>query len=162
MRLDFNQKLKLNEQDSIFPISTLTTPEMIIEISTKSYVDSLHENSRNRRDLLSVSNDQDNVFDNDKLTSLDSAVVNREPSSDNELSNKKHVDDSMGEGTLLRFYQTVENYFKVSVGSDTYNLTKYMEIQVIDTTEIKLPNMCSDLLKKWNNKFNNKNNDSKV
>ena len=29
-------------------------------------------------------------------------------------------------------------------------------------TEIKLPNMGSDLLKKWNNKFNNKNNDSKV
>ena len=43
----------------------------IIEITTKPYVDSLHENNRNRRDLSSVFNDQDNEFDNYKLNSLD-------------------------------------------------------------------------------------------
>ena len=72
------------------------------------------------------------------------------------------MDNSIGEGTLLRFDQTLENYLKVSVGNDTYNLTKYNKIQIIDTTEIKYPNIGSDLLQKWNIKCNNKNNVSKV
>ena len=82
-------------------------------------------------------NDQDNEFDNIKLTNLDSITVNRSPNLDNELSNKKHVDDSIGEGTILRFNQTLSNYLEVSVGNDTYNLTKYDKIQINDTTEIK-------------------------
>ena len=47
-------KKKLDEQVSIIPNSTLTSPKTIIEIPTKSFVDSLHENSRNRQDLSSV------------------------------------------------------------------------------------------------------------
>ena len=129
---------------------------------TKSSVDSLRENRRNRRDLLSVFNDQDNEFDNNKLINLDSVTVNREPTSDTELSTKKYIDDSIGESTLLRFNQTIENYLKVSVGNDTYNLTNYNKIQILDWTETKLPNTGSNLLQKWNNKYNNKNNDSKV
>ena len=39
---------------------------------TKSHVDSAHENNRNRRDLLSVFNDQDIEFDENKKTNLDS------------------------------------------------------------------------------------------
>ena len=31
-------------------------------------------------------------------------------------------------------------YLKVSVGNDTYNLTKYDEIQIFDFTEIRYPN----------------------
>ena len=54
-----------------------------------SYVNDLHEINRNKRDLSSVFNDQDNEFDNNKLTNLDSVTVNRNPISDNELSNKK-------------------------------------------------------------------------
>ena len=89
LRLDPDQKLKLDEQDSIFPNSNLTSPKTIIELPTKSYVDSLHETSRNRRDLSSVFNDQDSEFDNNKLTNLDSVSVNRNPRSENELANKK-------------------------------------------------------------------------
>ena len=48
LRLDPDEKLK---QDSINLNSTLTSPKTIIELPTKSYVDSLHESSRNRRDL---------------------------------------------------------------------------------------------------------------
>ena len=51
LRLAPEEKLNLNEQDSIFLNSTLTLPNTIIELPTKSYVDSLHESSRNRRDL---------------------------------------------------------------------------------------------------------------
>ena len=162
LRLHRDEKLKLDEQDSILLDSILIPPNTIIELPNKSYVDSLHEINRDRRDLSSVFNDQDNEFDNNKLTNLDSITVNRDPNLDNELSNKKYVDNSIGEGTLLRFNQTLENYLKVSVGNDTYNLTKYNKIQITDTTEIKFPNIGSDLLQKWNIKCNNKNNQSRI
>ena len=52
LRLDPDEKLDLNNQDSIILNSTLTSPKTIIEIPTKSYIDSLHEeNERSRRDL---------------------------------------------------------------------------------------------------------------
>ena len=60
-------------------------------------------------------NDQDNEFDNNKVTNLDSVSVNTNPKVDNELSNKKYVDDSIGEGTLLGFDKTLTNYLKVSI-----------------------------------------------
>ena len=125
LRLDPDEKLKPNEQDSIVPNSTLASPKTIIEISTKNYVDSLHVSSRNTRELSLVFNDQDNEFDNNKFTDLDSVSINRNPSSDNELSNKKYVDDSIGEGTIVRLNKSLQNYLKVSVGNDIYHLTKY-------------------------------------
>ena len=87
LRLDPDEKSKLDEQDPVILISTLTIPKTIKEIPANSFVDSLHESSRNRRDLLLLFNDQDNDFDNNKLTNLDSVTVNRKRSSDNEISN---------------------------------------------------------------------------
>ena len=101
LRLDPDEKLNLDEQDSIILNSALTSSKRIIEFSTKSYVDSVHESSRNRRDLSSVFNDQDNEFDNNILTHLDSVTVNRNPTSDNKVPNKKHVNDSIEEGHCL-------------------------------------------------------------
>ena len=89
LRLDTDYNLKLNGKDSIILNSTLTSAKIIIESPTKSYVDSLHENSRNRRELPSVFNDQDNEFDNNKLTNSDSVSVIRSPTSDDDLSNEK-------------------------------------------------------------------------
>ena len=142
------------------------------QVITKAYGDQFHqENERSRRDVGLdfynesndlVKNNQDNDLNDKNLTNLDSITVNRNPTSDNEVSNKRYVDDSLGENTLLRFNQTLTNCLKVSVGNDKYNLTKYDKIQIIDTTEIKYPNIGSDLLQKWNNKCNNKNNVSKV
>ena len=134
LRLDPEEKLNLDEQDSICLNSTLTSPQTIIEIPTKSYVDSLHEINRNRRDLSSVFNDQDNEFDDNKLTNLDSVTVNGNPSSDNELANKKYIDDELDKNTIVRFNQTLQNYSKVSIGNNTHNLTKYDKIQIIDIT----------------------------
>ena len=162
LRLDPKGKIHHGKLDSIFVNSSITSPSIVTELPTKSYVDSLHEINRDRRDLSSVFNDQDSEFDNNNLTILDSITVNRNPNLDNELLNKKYVDDSIREGTILRFSQTLENYLKVSVGNDTYNLTKYNKIQILDTTEIKYPNTGSDLLQKWNNKCNKKNNVSKI
>ena len=64
-------------------------------------------------------------FNNIKLSSLGIVTVITDPSSDKELSNKKIVGDSIGEGTIVRFNQALQNYLKVSVGNDTHKLTKY-------------------------------------
>ena len=170
-----------NNQDNDFGNYNLTNINSVTlnkeaendnEFVTKAYVDHFHqENERSRRDVGLdfynesndlVKNNQDNDLNDKKLTNLDSISVNRKPSSDNELSNKKYVDDSIEEGTLLRFNQTLQNYLKVSVGNDTYNLTKYDKIQITDTTEMRYPNIGSDLLQKWNIKCNNKNNQAKI
>ena len=140
LRLQPGKKLNLDEQDSILPNSTLTLPNRITEIPTKTYDDSLHESSRNRRDLSSEFNDQGNEFDNNKLINLDSVIVNRNPTSDNEVSNKKIVADSLEESTIVRFSQTLQNYSNVSVGNNIYNLTKNDRTQITDPTIIKYPN----------------------
>ena len=125
LRLHRDEKLKLDEQDSILLDSILIPPNTIIELPTKSYVDSLHgENERSRRDL-----------------GLD------------------FYDES---STLVRFNQTLQNYLKVSVGNDTYNLTKYNKISITDITEIKFPNSGNALLQKWKIYCNNKNNQSRI
>ena len=140
------------------------------EVITKAYVDHFHqENERTRRDLgidfynesnHLVKNNQDNDFNNNKLTNINSITIKNNPNEDDQVSNKKNVDDQLDKNTIVRFNQTLKNYIKVSVGNNIYNLTKCNKIQIIDTTEIRYPNVGSDLLQKWNIKFNNKNNQS--
>ena len=129
--VDFNDKdidnvgwVKVNKwpKDGKHLTSKLYVDNAIQDI--KSAIVNLHELKRNKRDLSSVFNDQDNEFDNNKLTNLDSVTVNRNPNLDNELANKKYIDDELDKNTVLRFNQTLQNYLKVSVGKDTYNLTK--------------------------------------
>ena len=72
------------------------------------------------------------------------------------MASKKYIDDDSDKNTVLRFNQTLQNYLKVSVGNDTYNLTKYDKIQIIDTTEMRYPNIGTDLLQKLIIKCNNK------
>ena len=125
LRVDPKSDIHFGKLDSIFVNTPITSPRTIIELSTRSYVDSLHEgNERSRRDL-----------------GLD------------------FYDES---STLVRFNQTLQNYLKVSVGNDTYNRTKYDKIQITDTTEMRYPNIGSDLLQKWNIKCNNKNNQARI
>ena len=71
---------------------------------------------------------------------MDSVTFDRDPSSDYELSIKKYVDDSVGEGTIVKFHQTLENYLKVAVGNDTYNLNKYDKKQSTYKTIFKQGN----------------------
>ena len=54
------------EKDSNFLKSTLTSPKTRNELPTKSYVDGLHENTRNRREFSTVFNDQNIEFDEEK------------------------------------------------------------------------------------------------
>ena len=81
---------------------------------------------------------------------------------DNELANKIYIDDDLDKITILRFNQTLEKYIKISVGNDTYNLTKYNKLQLTDTTIIKSGNSGGYLLQNWNIKCNDKNNNVKI
>ena len=170
-----------NNQDNDFNSNNLTNINSITlnkqaendnQVITKAYVDQFHqENERSRRDVGLdfydesndlVKNNQDNDLNDNKLTNLDSITVNRNPILDYELVNKKYVDDSIREGTIVRFNQTLQNYLKVSVGNDTYNLTKYIKIQLTDTTVIKAGNTGGYLLPNWKISCNDKNNSGKI
>ena len=136
------------------------------EVITKAYVDQFHqENERSRRDSGIdfcnessdlVKNNQDNDLNDNKLTNIDSVKINRNPTLDNEVANKKYIDDELDKSTILRFNQTLENYLKVSVGNNTYNLTKYDKIQLTDTTIIRVGNVGRDVLPLWKILGNNK------
>ena len=170
-----------NNQDNDFGICNLTSINSITlnqqaendnEVITKAYVDQFHqENEQSRRDLGIdfydesndlIKNNQDNDFNDNKLTNIDSITVKRNPTSDNELSNKKNVDDELDKNTIVRFNQTLQNYFKVSVGNDTYNLTKNDKIQLTDTTIMEAGNTGGYLLPSWRIFCNDKNNNGKI
>ena len=109
-----------------------------------------------------VKNNQDIDLNDNKLTNLGSITVIRNPTSDNELSTKKYIDDELDKNTKFRFNQTVENYLKVSIGNDTYNLTKYNKIQLTDTTNLKAGNTGGYLLPYWKIVCNDKNSSGKI
>ena len=109
-----------------------------------------------------VKNNQDADFNDNKLTNISSIRINNHPTDVNHVSNKKYIDDELDKNTILRFNQTLENYLKISVGSDTYILTKYDKLQIVDTTEIKYPNTGGYLLQNWVVKCNDKNNNGKI
>ena len=135
------------------------------EIVTKAFVDQLHqENERSRRDvgLDLVKNNQDNNLNDTKLTNINSITFNNNPTDDNHVSNKKYIDGELDKNTLLRFNQTLMNYLKVSVGNDTYNLTKYDKIQLTDITVMKAGNTGVYLLPYWKFICNYKNNNGKI
>ena len=129
------------------------------EVITKANEDQFRqENERSRRDVgidfynesnNLVKNNQDNDLNEKKITNLDSITVNKNPISDNEVSNKKYIDDGLDKNTILRFNQTLENYLKVSVSDDTYNLTKNNKIQLTDITDIGSGKIGYSVLPNW-------------
>ena len=157
---------------NIYSITLNKQAENDNEVITKAYVDQFHqENERSRRDLGIdfhnesndlVKNNQDNDLNDKKITNLDSIKVNRNINSDDELVNKKYLDDELDRNTILRFNQTLENCLKVSVGSDTYNLTKYDKIQLTDVTIMKAGNTGGYLLPSWRIYCNDINNNGTI
>ena len=69
---------------------------------TKSYVDSLSESYRKKRDLSLVFNGQDKEFDKNQLTILESATSNRKALLNEEVLYKLHLDDELDKITLVR------------------------------------------------------------
>ena len=85
--------MKMKTSSNISQIIVNSEPNDDIHAATKSYVDCLSENDRNKRDLSTVFNDQDNEVINTKLTDLVCFTVNRSPNSDNGLSSKRFFHD---------------------------------------------------------------------
>ena len=96
------------------------------------------------------------------MTNINSITIKNNPIDDNHVSNKKYIDDELDKNTIVRFNQTLENYLKLSVGNDIYNLTKYNKIHLTDTTIIKYPNTGGYLLPGWRIFCNDKNNNGKI
>ena len=109
-----------------------------------------------------MKNNKDNDLNDNNLTNINSITINTNPTDDNHVSNKKYIDNELDKNTIVRFNQTLQNYLKVSVGNDTYNLTKYDEKQITDTTLIKYPNTNGYLLQNWVIKSNDINNNGKI
>ena len=117
------------------------------EINTKAYVDQFQqENKRSQRDLGIdfynessdiVKNIQDNDLNDNNLTNINSITINKNPIDYSHVCNNKYNDHELDENTNFRFIQTLENYLKVSIGNDTYNLTKYNKNQLTDITVMK-------------------------
>ena len=78
------------------------------------------------------------------------------------IKNTSNIDVELDRNTILRFNQTLSNYLKVSFGNDTYILTKYEKIHLIDVTEIRAANIGLDLLPRWRIINLNKNNNTKI
>ena len=123
-----------NNLTNINSITLNTQAAIVNQVIKKAYVDQFHqENERSRRDVGLdffdessdlVKNNQDNDLNDNKSPNIDSITVNRNPTSDNELTKKLYVDNELDKDTVIRFNQTLENYLKISVGNGTYNLTK--------------------------------------
>ena len=61
-----------------------------------------------------------------------------------------YVDIHLNNNNIVRFNQSLQNFLKVSIGNDTYNLNKHDKIQITDTTVIIFPNTGGYLLQNWN------------
>ena len=134
---DFNNSSSSN----ILEIPLNLEPTDDNHAANKPYVDSLSENNKNLRDLFTVFNDQDTEFDEKNIKKLDSLTSNRNPILDNELSNNKYVDDSLGESTILRFknpYQTISKLLSELMFLTLVNLIEYkLRIQHFSNIQIK-------------------------
>ena len=178
----YQQSIVRNNQDNNFSKYNLTNINSITlnkqaendnEVITKSYVDQFHqENERTRRDLgISfynesfniVKNNQDNDFNNNKLTNINSITINKNPTNNNHVCNKKYVDDQLDKDTLLRLDDDSNNkYLKVNINNTIYNLQIYNKIILTDTTIIKFPNNGDALLPNWRLSCNDRNNNGNV
>ena len=93
-----------------------------------------------------VKNNQTNSFNNN-LTNLDRITINGEASSNNEVSNKKDVDDSIREGTVVRVNQILHKFLKVSLGKTflirlnmiEYKLQMQQLLKLVSAVEILFP-----------------------
>ena len=158
-----------NNQNNDFSNYNLTNKKSITlnkqaendnEVITKAYVDQFHtDNERNRRDIgLSfyneevdlVKNNQDNNFNDKKLTNINSITINNNPTENNHVSKKKYIDDELDKNTIVRLNDdSNDRYLQVHINNTAYNLQIYNKTQIIDATKLIFPNSGNDLLQNW-------------
>ena len=143
------------------------------EVITKAYVDQFHQdNERSRRDLGIdfynessdlVKNSQDNDFNNNKLTNINSITINNTPTENNHVTNKKYIDDQLDKNTIVILNDNSnDRYLKVNINILNYNLQIYNKIILTDTTIMKFPNNGDSLLPNWRLYCNDRNNNGNI
>ena len=137
------------------------------EVITRAYVDQFHqENERSRRDVGLdfynessdlVKNNQDNNFNDNKLTNINSITINNNPTEDDQVSNKKYIDEELDKDTIVRLNDdSNDRYLQVRINNTPYNLQIYNKTQIIDTTKVIFPNTGTFLLQNWKIICNNR------
>ena len=117
------------------------------EVITKAYVDQLHqENERSRRDVGLdfyvesndlVKNNQDNDFNDNKLTNINLITINNNPTNNIHVTNKKYIDDELDKKTVVRLNDdSNDRYLQVRINNTPYNLQIYNKTHIIDTTKL--------------------------
>ena len=104
-----------------------------------------------------VKNNQDNNFNDNKLTNINSITINNNPSDENHVSNKKHIDEELDKDTIVRLNDdSNDRYLQVRINNTPYNLQIYNKTQISDTTKLIFPNTGTDLLQNWKIICNNR------
>ena len=85
-----------------------------------------------------------------------SIIINRNPTRDNELTDKENVDDELNKSSILRCNPSLQNYLKVAVRNNIYNLTLLERFHITDATIIKKRKQGEDLLQQWKIECNDK------
>ena len=62
-------------------------------------------------------------MDDNKLTHSDRTTVNRNATTDNELSNEKSIDDELDENTFPGFYQALRSFFRQGWCLESYKIS---------------------------------------
>ena len=136
VRINQNNDFNNNNLTNINSITLNTQAVNDNEVITKAYVDQFHQkNERSRRDLgivfynesnLLVKNNQDNDFNDNKLTNINSISINNNPTDDNHVSNKKYIDDELDKDTIVKIYDdSNDRFLKVNINNSNYNLQIY-------------------------------------
>ena len=171
-----------NNKDNDFNNNNLTNINSITlntqavndnQVITKAYVDQFHQEiERSRRDLGIdfynesndlVKNNQDNNFNDNKLTNLNSISINNNPIDDHHVSNKKYIDDELYKDTIVRINDdSNDRYLKVNINNSLYNLQIYNKKLLTDTTVIKNSISGGYLLPSWRIFCDDRNNNGKI
>ena len=166
---DFNNNILTNINNITLNTQAVNDNQVI----TKAYVDQFHqEKERSRRDLGIdfynesndlVKNNQDNDFNDNKLTNTNSITINTTPTDNNHITNKKYIDDLLDKDTIVKLNDNSnDKYLKVNINNSTYNLQIYNKILLTDTTIMKHPNNSGYLLSNWRIYCNDRNNNGKL
>ena len=109
-----------------------------------------------------VKKNEDNNFNDKKLTNINSITIKNNPSDNNHVSNKKYIDDELDKNTIVRLNDdSNDRYLQVRINNTAYNLLIYNKTQTIDLTKIIYPNIGIELLQNWKIICNNSLNEGK-
>ena len=102
-------------------------------------------------------------MNNYTITNVNNIQINNTPTQDDQVTDKKYVDDNIDESSIIRLNDNSnDRYLQARVGNTAYNLQIYNKAQMIHTTELLSPNKAGYLLQGWTILCNNVNGTGKL